>query len=293
MLNKVKTLEGYKLHSLEGEIGKVKDFYFDDQHWTIRYLIVDAGNWLIGRQVLISPHAVISLNRNDRDISVRLTKKQIEDSPPISDDKPVSRQFESHYNDYYGWTPYWGGPSIWGASPYSYMSGDYPNAVRDREREMETAREEEESWDPHLRSTHAVSGYHIQAADGEIGHVSDFIIDDKSWTIRYMVVDTRNWWPGKKVLVSPKWIERVSWGDSKVTVSLSRENIKLAPEYTEQTLLTRDYEVRLHRHYNRPVYWPDGEVAEVVPHQRGLPYADAASSDSRSAGTTARPSHCR
>jgi len=144
------------------------------------------------------------------------------------------------------------------------MSGDYPNAVHDREQEMEAAQVEREAWDPHLRSTHAVTGYHIQAADGEFGHVSDFIIDAKSWTIRYMVVDTKNWWPGKKVLVSPMWIERINWSDSKVFVSLSRETIKLAPEYTEQSLLTRDYEVRLHRHYKRPAYWPDGEVAEVV-----------------------------
>jgi uncharacterized protein YrrD len=264
MLEKVKILEGYKLHSLDGEIGKVKDFYFDDQHWTIRYLIVDTGNWLIGRQVLISPHAVSSVNRNDRDISVRLTKAQIEKSPPLSDDKPVSRQFESHFNDYYGFTPYWSGPFIWGASPYPYMSGDYPNAVHDREQEMETAQVEREAWDRHLRSTQAVTGYHIQAADGEIGHVSDFIIDAKSWTIRYMVIDTKNWWPGKKVLVSPMWVERINWSESKVFVSLSRESIKLAPEYTEQSLLTRDYEVRLHRHYKRPAYWPDGEVAEAV-----------------------------
>jgi hypothetical protein len=264
MLDKVKTLEGFKLRNLEGEIGKVKDFYFDDKHWTIRYLIVDTGNWLIGRQVLISPHAVSSVNRNDRDISVRLTNKQIEESPPLSADKPVSRQFEEQINWYYGWTPYWGGPSVWGANAYPYFVGDYANVTGDHGRLMEPSVDEKAAWDPHLRSTRAVNGYHIQAADGEIGHVSDFIIDAKSWTIRYMVVDTRNWWPGKKVLISPMWIEHINWSDAKVAVSLSRENIKLAPEYTQDTLFTPDYEVRLHRHYNRPAYWPDGEVAEVV-----------------------------
>ena len=87
--------------------------------------------------------------------------------------------------------------------------------------------------------------------DGEIGHVEDFIIDDETWAIRYLIVDTHNWWPGKKVLVSPQWIERVSWGERKVFVNLSREAIKQSPEYTDESLLTRDYEIGLHRHYNR------------------------------------------
>ena len=118
----------------------------------------------------------------------------------------------------------------------------------------------EKAWDPHLRSTHDVSGYHIQATDGEIGHVEDFIIDDETWAIRYLIIDTRNWWPGKKVLISPQWIERVSWSESKVFVNLSRETIKQSPEYTEESLLTRDYETGLHRHYNRQGYWVDEPV---------------------------------
>ena len=119
----------------------------------------------------------------------------------------------------------------------------------------------EKAWDRHLRSTHAVSGYHLQALDGEIGHVEDFIIDDETWAIRYLVVGTRNWWPGKKVLVSPQWIERVSWNDSKVFVNLDRETIKQLPEYTEESLLNRNYEIGLHRHYNRKGYWVDELVA--------------------------------
>jgi hypothetical protein len=265
MLNKVKTLEGYKLHSLDGEIGKVKDFYLDDQHWTIRYLVAETGTWLTSRQVLISPYALTGVAKEDKEIAVNLTKLQIEKSPSLDTEKPVSRQFEQAYYGYYGWAPYWGGPSIWGSYTYPYRPGSYPYVVSERERESKLARDEQE-WDPHLRSTHAVTGYHIQATDGEIGHVSDFIVDDKSWTIRYLIVDTRNWWPGKRVLVSPNWIERVSWDDSKVFVSLSRENIKLAPEYTEQSLLTRDYEVRLHRHYKRQGYWADEPAAEVASH---------------------------
>jgi hypothetical protein len=251
MLIKAKTLKGYKLDSLDGEIGKVKEFYFDDQHWTVRYLVADTGNWLTGRQVLITPYALADANKEEQHITVDLTKKQIEDSPSLSSDKPVSRQFEESYYGYYGMPMYWGGPYMWGAYPY---------IVRDRKVWKEPAHNAQ-TWNPHLRSTHDVGGHHIQASDGEIGHVEDFIIDDETWAIRYLVIDTQNWWPGKKVLVSPLWIERVSWDDAKVFVNLLRETIKQSPEYTEESLLTRDYETGLHRHYNREGYWAEDLAA--------------------------------
>ena len=247
MLNKAKSLKGYRLDSLDGEIGRVKEFYFDDRHWMIRYLVADTGNWLTDRQVLISPYALVDVNKEEQHIAVDLTKKQIEDSPSLDSDKPVSRQFEEAYNGYYGWPMYWGGPYMWGAYPY---------IVRDREKWREST-QGEKTWDSHLRSTHEVSGYHIQASDGEIGHVEDFLIDDETWAIRYLVIDTQNWWPGKKVLISPQWIERVSWSESKVFVNLPRESIRQSPEYTEKSLLTRDYETILHQHYNRKGYWVD------------------------------------
>jgi sporulation protein YlmC with PRC-barrel domain len=247
MLSKAKTLKGYKLDSLDGEFGEVKEFYFDDRHWTVRYLVADTGNWLTGRQVLISPYALVAAIKAEQHIAINLTKKQIEDSPVLSTDKPVSRQFEEAYYGYHGWPIYWGGPFMWGTYPY---------IARDRE-SWKTSTQGEKAWDPHLRRTDDVSGYEIQANDGEIGHVEDFVIDDETWTIRYLVVATRNWWPGKKVLVSPRWIERVSWDESKVFVNLSREAIKRSPEYTEAALLTRDYEAGLHRHYDRQGYWAE------------------------------------
>jgi len=252
MLNKAKTLKGYTLHSLDGEIGKVKEFYFDDHHWPIRYLVADTVNWLMGRQVLISPYAMVAVNEKEQNIAIDLTQKQIEDSPSLNNDKPVSRQFEETYYGYYGYPMYWSGPYMWGT--YSYI-------VRDREMWREFIHDEK-AWDPHLRSTHDVSGYHIQAADGEIGHVEDFIIDDQTWAIRYLIIDTQNWWPGKKVLVSPRWLDRISWGESKVFVNLSRQIIKQSPECTEASLLTRDYETGLHRHYNRQGYWLDELAAK-------------------------------
>ncbi len=251
MLYNAKTLKGYKLQGLDGEIGSVKEFYFDDQHWTVRYLVADTGHWLTGRMVLISPYALLAVDKGKQHVAIDLTKKQIEDSPSLESDKPVSRQFEEAYYGYYGWPMYWGGPFMWGAYPY---------LARDRKKWGEAARSRN-SWDPHLRSTGNVDGYHIQAEDGEIGHVEDFIIDDETWAIRYLSIDTRNWWPGKRVLVSPRWIEQVSWSESKVFINLSRETIKRSPEYTEASLLTRDYEDRLHRHYDRQGYWADDSAA--------------------------------
>jgi hypothetical protein len=253
MLHKVKTLKGYSLNSLDGEIGAVKEFYFDDKHWTIRYLVADTGKWLAGRQVLISPYALVEAIEEERHITVNLTKKQIEDSPSLDSDKPISRQFEEAYNGYYGWPMYCGGPYMWGTYPYP--------VVRDREL-MSEATQDEKAWDPHLRSTLEVNAYHIQASDGEIGHVEDFIIDDETWAIRYLIIDTRNWWPGKKALVSPQWIEQVSWEESKVFINLTREAIKQSPEYTENSLLTREYETRLHIHYDREGYWIEEQAAK-------------------------------
>ena len=247
MLSKATTLHGYTLNSFDGEFGKVKAFYFDDQYWTIRYLVADTGNWLSGRLVLISPYALGAVSKAERHIAVDLTQKQIEDSPALNSDKPVSRQFEEAYYGYYSWPMYWHGPSMWGAGP---------TIVRVREEQTKQA-PGEKTWDSHLRSTQAVTGYAIEAEDGTIGHVEDFIVEDETWAIRYLVIDTRNWWPGKKVLVSPRWIDRVSWDESKVFVRLSREAIQQAPEYSDALLLTREYEERLHGHYKRPGYWSE------------------------------------
>lgn len=247
MLFKAKTLKKYKLKGKDGKIGRVKEFYFDDKHWAVRYLVADTGNWLTERQVLISPYSVISINNEEEIIGVDLSEKQIEESPSLESNKPVSRQFEMAYYDYYGLPAYWYGAYMWGA---------YPDLKRDN-KEWEKRKEQEKSWDPHLRSTDDVIGQHIKASNGGIGHVEDFIIDDEAWAIRYLVIDTKNWWPGKEILISPQWIDHFSWDELKVYVNVPRESIKHAPEYTDGFLVTRDYESKLHRHYNRNGYWED------------------------------------
>jgi hypothetical protein len=184
-------------------------------------------------------------------LDVALTKKQVENSPSINTHEPVSRQHEAAFLGYYGYPYYWGGPYLWG--PAFYPVGlDNPVTAATEAAEDRIWRE---SPDSHLRSSGAVTGYHIDAVDGEIGHLDSFLMDDEAWAIRYLEVATRNWWPGQKVLVSPDWVERVSWADAKVYVGLFREAIKNGPPYTDTTMITREYENRLHLHYGRPPYW--------------------------------------
>ena len=163
MLYKDKTLAGYKLDCLDGEIGAVREFYFDDRHWTVRYLVAETGSWLVGRQVLISPYALAAGVEEDHHIAVNLTKKQIEESPSLDSKRPVSRQFEESYYGYYQFPAYWIGSYMWGA---------YPFFVRDTKSTSQPIRSDKVE-DYHLRSTNAVTGHHIQARNGEIGHVVD------------------------------------------------------------------------------------------------------------------------
>ncbi len=247
MLEHARNLKGFSLKATDGDIGSVKDFLFDDRFWAIRYLVADTGNWLTGKTVLLSPYALHAVDQEARAIVTILTRTQIEDSPPLTHDTPVSRQYEEKYHGYYGWPAYFDGPSMWGNNPYFTRD---PKA-------WAAPTVNAKSWNPHLRSMRAVDGYHIQARDGETGHVEDFIIDTETWAVRYLVVATQNWWPGKRILLSPHWISRVRWEDSKVFVRESRERIKAAPEFTEGMLLTREYEAGLYRHYDTAGYWVD------------------------------------
>jgi len=253
MLHCASDLKGYSLSAKDGEIGRVEDLYFDDQKWTIRYIVVDTGRWLPGRKVLISPCSIGRADRDNQLIEINLNKQRIENSPSIESDKPVSRQYETIYHDYYGFPYYWGGPHLWGPAILPGAAAPLPPTAG--EEEAAARRAHQDSDDPHLRSASEVTGYYIEANDGEIGHLQDFIVDDENWAIRYLLIDTKNWWPGKKVVVSPDWIERVSWSDSRVYINESRENVKHAPEYNSAEMLNRDYESKLHHHYHRAPYW--------------------------------------
>ena len=189
-------------------------------------------------------------------LDVALTKKQVANSPDTNTHKPVCRQHEAAYNQYYGYPYYWGGPYLWGSGVLP--GGGYRLFQRQlaAKRCAERRTESRTSRRIHICAVPKPSpAIRIQAADGEIGHVEGFVVDDEAWAIRYIEVATRNWWPGKKVLVSPAWIERMNWPDSKLYAGLSREAIQNAPEYVESAPITREYENRLYSHYGRPPYW--------------------------------------
>jgi hypothetical protein len=249
MLTNATFLKGLAIHALDGELGTVEQFYFDDETWTIRYLVVNTGGWLSGREVLISPISVLRVDWEKKRVDVALTKKQVENSPNIDTHQPVSRQHEADYSAYYGYNYYWGGPYMWG--PVFYPA----DLSRKSSAEMAKEKVRRDSADSHLRSSEAVTGYYMEATDGEIGHLDGFIVDDELWAIRYLEVKTRNWLPGKKVLIAPAWILRVNWMDSKLYAFLSREEIKSAPEYLLSRPITREYESRLYTHYGHPPYW--------------------------------------
>jgi hypothetical protein len=251
MLRSVNELQGCTIHASDGDIGHVDQFYFDDEKWTIRYLVVETGGWLSGRSVLISPIALGEADWHARRLSVNLSREQVKNSPDISADKPVSRQQEFGYYQYYSWPYYWGGAGLWGGGMYpGLLLPSTGEAARE-----ERYREEREQDDPHLRSTKAVVGYRIRATDAEIGHVADFLVDEETWALRYMAVDTGGWWPGKKVLIAPEWVAQVSWAESTVDVDLKRDTIKNGPEWDPDEPISREFEERLYGYYHRTPYW--------------------------------------
>jgi len=250
VLRSLEELKGYTLLATDGEIGRTKDFLFDDRAWTVRYLLADTGKWLPGRKVLIYPVFLDEPDADSKRLPVELTRKTIEESPALSTRAPVSRQKERELLAYYRLQPYWIGPHLWGPHPTPTVP---PPAGRTDEPKIEATASEEES-SQHLRSTDEVTGYHVAASDGDIGHVEDLIADTGTWTIRWLVVDTRNWLPGRKVLVAPAWAESVSWTERKLEVDLTTEQVKNSPEFDPSMPINihPEYEDRLYDYYGRP-----------------------------------------
>jgi len=228
MLQSIKQLHGNKLGASDGDIGQVKDFYFDDKSWAVRYLVADTGSWLPGRQVLLSPHAFGSLHHDGKVLQVKLTRKKIEDSPAIETHKPVSRQHEEEYHRYYGWPAYWLGDGMWGMGGASILETPPKTPAGGS---AAANGPQPKPADAHLRSTQAVSGYHVQATDGIVGHVCDFMMDDQSWAIGQLVVKIGHRFTGAEVLIPVSEVDRISYDDSTVFVKLTKEAIEKSPAY--------------------------------------------------------------
>jgi hypothetical protein len=255
MLRSVNEIEGYKILATDGEIGEVNEFTFDDQSWTIRYVVVATGGWLSGREVLLPVAGVKQPAWDDETLPVDLTKEQVKESPPIDLEQPVSRQMEADLFAFYRWAPYWTYNASTSGAAVGLPGQTAPGLRTTPDSKEEEITQERDEADPHLRSTAEVEGYDIRARDGEVGHVDGFLFDDVDWAIRYLVVDTRDVLPGRQVIISPTWVERVSWNERDVVVDLSVESIERSPEYDSEPTVEREYEIALYEHYQRPDYW--------------------------------------
>ncbi len=241
MLGNASVMKGYAIAASDGRIGTVSDFLFDDTNWQMRWLIVETGDWLSRRKILLTPMMLGELDSKGHAFTVELTMQQIKDSPDVDTDRPVSRQIETDIYDYYGWTPYWGNGSF--TDSYGYVGATWTEAPKQaiaRVKSISGAQKDTE--DPHLRSIEAVTGYHIQANDGEIGHVDDFLLEDADWSIHYLVIDTKNWWPGKKVLISPRSVKGIDWLTRMVTVDVNRQKVQDSPGYDASTMVDGAYD---------------------------------------------------
>jgi len=234
MIGSLKDLKGCTIAASDGNFGKVKDAYFDDSEWAVRYIVVDTGTLLPGRKVLISPLFIASVDWDVAQVNVSRTREDVKNSPDIDFDKPVSRQQEEAYYRYYQTYGYWAGPFIWG--PITYPAAQLRGREGSEQLPERMRRDDREVGDSHLRSVEEVTGYDIHALDGSIGHVEDLLFDDETWLIESMVVDTRNWLPGKHVMIPPAWIEKVDWPERAAYVKADRESIRAQPEYRDELM---------------------------------------------------------
>ena len=232
MLFSFEAIRGYHIRTVDDdEMGALRDLLFEDAASAIRYLVVETGAWLFGREVLLAPAAVGSVDPEGHAIETGLTAEQVKESPSLGDEQAISRQHEELLHRHYDWTPYWQGTTAAGLAPQWGLVGLPPAPAHDDPIVRELAAAEEQHTDPQLRSAREVIGYHVAANDGDIGHVADLLVDDASWTIRHLVVDTRNWLPGKKVLIDPDRLRSVDWVARTIMLDLSRGEIKASPEY--------------------------------------------------------------
>jgi len=250
MIWNASAINKYAVEATDGPIGIVSDFLFDDAHWKVRWLVVDTGKWLTGRRVIVPTHVLDHPDPAKQSVPVKLTQQQVEDSPGVGLDRPTSRETEASTYEHYGLSPYWGAGYLggyraqWGSTPFPVSGGE------DRNREIADA--ERDKYNPSLRSFELLSGYHIESRDGDIGHVEDFLVDDSDWSIVFLVIDTRNWWPGKRVLISPRSVLEVDWQERMVTLDADRQKVKDSPSYEPSAIIDQAFVRQFHSHYGLP-----------------------------------------
>jgi hypothetical protein len=250
MLWNASAISKYAVEGTDGMIGTVSDFLFDDARWKVRWLVVDTGKWLSGRKVIVPTHVLGHPDPAKQTLAIKLTQQQVEDSPGVGLDGPMSRDVEASAYEHYGASPYWGAGYLagyhaqWGSTPFPVSGSE--------ERSREIADAEHDKYNPSLRSFELLTGYHIESRDGDIGHVEDFLVEDADWSIRFLVIDTRNWWPGKRVLISPRSVLEIDWQERMVSLDADRRKVKDSPAYDPSTIIDKAFVRQFHSHYGLP-----------------------------------------
>lgn len=246
MFRSLKELLGYQLLAKDGHMGKVHNFLFNDEDWKIRYLVVDTGPWILGRKVLISLLALGQPVWASETFPVDLTREQVKSSPDVDLAKPVSRQYEERLFKHYSWPTYWSmGAAIPG--PPAYV----PQQLFSKQ-EDQTYKE----IDSHLRSAKELFGYQVNALEGDVGTLTDFIVEDEDWDIRYMVVDISSWLGSEKqILVALEWVSNIDVAREEALIDLSQDAVKFSPAFDPSLPVNRQYEEVIYDYYGRPKYW--------------------------------------
>lgn len=285
MLHGVKELEGFTIMASDGAIGHVREIYFDDDTWAIRWLVVETGGWLSSRKVLISPLSLAGLDWQARTLAASLTRDQVRNSPDLDSHMTVSRRLEGRFLAHYSHAPYWGGLGLWGSANYpgAMLTGVGYGATGPEYLVAQTGSAQAEAAevcshddDLHLRSYQRVATYRIEANDGVIGHVQDMLFEAQNWAIRYLVVKTGRGWHGNEVLIAPSWISSVNWEDGVVALTVSQQAVREAPHYDSSASPDREYEAQLHRHHGVPGYWAEEVKTGVMALRAEAPRAGSA-----------------
>ena len=256
MLRSVKDMIGYPIEATDGVVGKVKDTLFDDRHWRLRYVVVDTGTWLPKKKVLLSPFHLKELETGwvGNCLKVVLNKAQVEGSPELKEHEPVSMQFEEEYAKYYDLPTYWMDPYLFGGAAIPSSIGPEYSPKGEAERQAHEFRMRQIAGE-HLRSAHEIMGYHIHAKDDSFGHVEDFVLDDSNWRLQYLVIDTKNWLPGKPSLIDIGWAESFDWETKTANVDLTRKQIEMAPRFDPFDPVNEDENHKLYDYYGKPRDW--------------------------------------
>ncbi len=253
MLISLKDLKGYSIQAKDGQVGKANDFYFDEQTWTVRYLVDKTGIWLFGRQILLSPVAIAKVDPATKTLSFNLKQAEITNSPQVGQETLLSKDMEKSLIDYYRWPTYLGGPDSLTEAGYTQTQGPYPLRIRDIRKIVQAGDQEK----PALRSSELVLGYAVASNDAVFGQIADFFVDTDSWEIRYILINTGRAATDKKVLIDPEWIDWISWKQARVSVSMDREKIQGCPSFDLAMPINREYEELLYNHYECKKYWDE------------------------------------